>query len=600
MPQQYVNSNGREPGPSAGAASFADAPEPTEEIDSEPTTELAAADEIEDERGAVPVGEVFADRYLVEGRLGTGGTATILRARDLYGAGGRIDGGRIAIKTLRPELRFRASSVARLQREFRQTCLVGHPSVVRQFGIGCDKGRWYIAMELLNGEPLGRRLRDQRPNGLPMTEALQIAAVCGDVLACAHDKGVTHGDVKPDNVLVTDQGVRMIDFGTAPSPQGSAAQPPAVTVAPAATRPYASPEVLAGLKPEPSDDVFSLACVIYEMLAGRHPYSRLGADEARNLGMRIEPIPGLNPEQWRALSAGLAWARDARPADVRDLLREFAPQASPAVTPAQPEPPTPVPQPAVAMPAAAPVLPQPNIVMPGAAAVRPQPRVVLPAVMPVMTLPMTPLRVRGPEVSRRSRRFRPMVGLAAVVAVMGLFAIFGGGWLSSPPPAPAIVARIAPAPRVVEPPPAVIAPAPPVAQARVAPSPPLPRASFKDAEMIVSRGTVSAAIPIQLQAGAARARVAWRTIDGSAVAGRDYGGPRSGVAQFQERQTDRILYVPIVTDASSMGDRSFTVELTGVPSGARLGSPRRIVVTIQGGGLVEVSGSGATASAAGP
>jgi len=118
--------------------------------------------------------------------------------------------------------------------------------------------------------------------------------------------------------------------------------------------------------------------------------------------------------------------------------------------------------------------------------------------------------------------------------------------------------------------------------------------------MVVSQGTVSAAIPIQLQPGVARARVAWRAIDGSAVAGRDYGGPGSGIAQFQERQTDRIIYVPIVNDVASTADRSFTVELSGAPSGARLGSPRRIVVTIRGSGSSAVSGSGASASAAGP
>ena len=117
--------------------------------------------------------------------------------------------------------------------------------------------------------------------------------------------------------------------------------------------------------------------------------------------------------------------------------------------------------------------------------------------------------------------------------------------------------------------------------------------------MVVSQGTVSAAIPIRLQPGAARARVAWRAIDGSAVAGRDYGGPASGVAQFQERQTDRIIYVPIVNDGSSTADRSFTVELTGAPSGARLGSPRRILVTIQGSGSTTLSGLGASASVAG-
>jgi hypothetical protein len=128
------------------------------------------------------------------------------------------------------------------------------------------------------------------------------------------------------------------------------------------------------------------------------------------------------------------------------------------------------------------------------------------------------------------------------------------------------------------------APTPPAAELRrtAAPAPPARHVSFKTEKMVVSRGTVSAAIPIQLDPGARRVRVEWRTDDGSAVAGRDYGGPGSGIATFQERQTDRILYVPIVNDYSVTGDRSFTVELTGAPAGAQLGSPRRIEVTIQG------------------
>ena len=138
MSQQHANAKGLAPGLHAGAAPRADLPEPTEEIDGDQTAELVAADDIPeaDAGGATDIGEVFADRYLVEGRLGTGGTANVLKARDLYGAGGRIDGGRIAIKLLRPELRFRAPSIARLQREFRQTRLVGHPNVVKQFGHG--------------------------------------------------------------------------------------------------------------------------------------------------------------------------------------------------------------------------------------------------------------------------------------------------------------------------------------------------------------------------------------------------------------------------------------------------------------------------------
>jgi hypothetical protein len=126
-------------------------------------------------------------------------------------------------------------------------------------------------------------------------------------------------------------------------------------------------------------------------------------------------------------------------------------------------------------------------------------------------------------------------------------------------------------------------PTPPAAETRRAAAP-ARHVSFKTEKMVVSRGTVSAAIPIQLDPGARRVKVEWRTYDGSAVAGRDYGSPGSGVATFQERQTDRILYVPIVNDYSVTGDRSFTVELTGAPAGAQLGSPRRIEVTIQGAG----------------
>jgi hypothetical protein len=78
--------------------------------------------------------------------------------------------------------------------------------------------------------------------------------------------------------------------------------------------------------------------------------------------------------------------------------------------------------------------------------------------------------------------------------------------------------------------------------------------------------------------------VEWRTDDGSAVSGRDYGGPGSGIATFLERQTDRILYVPIVTEYSVTGERFFTVELTGAPAGAERGSARRVEVSIQGAG----------------
>jgi tRNA A-37 threonylcarbamoyl transferase component Bud32 len=554
MLQPGTAADGRQPGTKTGTTDPADLHEPTVELYADPTAELAGPADGDSEAASPAVagsevtpngdmGRVLDERYVIEERLGQGGSALIMRARDLQRCGARHNG-HIAIKTLRPELRFRPQSIARLQREFRQTQLLAHPNVVRQFDIGCDNGNWFIAMELLDGEPLRKRLK-AAPEGLPVPEALRIAAACGDALAHAHDKGVTHGDVKPDNVFVTDsRDVRVLDFGVAPDAPGARADStPPEPVVPAATRAYASPEVLAGLKPEPRDDVFSLACVIYEMLTGRHPYGRRGADEAMRQGVAVKRVPGLTTKQWDALAAGLAWKREARPAHVRDLLQSVSVDA---------------------------VSPTPVVKyrQPGRGA-------------PVAT-PGWAERMRGQAVA--------MVALIGMVIVLAI--VEPGD--SQEPAAMAesdssANADMAAATDIAGPveageSDAGAAPTPLAAELRrtAAPAPPARHVSFKTEKMVVSRGTVSAAIPIQLDPGARRVRVEWRTDDGSAVAGRDYGGPGSGIATFQERQTDRILYVPIVNDYSVTGDRSFTVELTGAPAGAQLGSPRRIEVTIQG------------------
>jgi tRNA A-37 threonylcarbamoyl transferase component Bud32 len=555
MLQPGTAADGRQSGAKTGSVEPADFHEPTVELYADPTAELANPADGDSEaappavaRPEVPpngdIGRVLDERYVIEERLGQGGSALIMRARDLQRRGARHDG-HIAIKTLRPELRFRPQSIARLQREFRQTQLLAHPNVVKQFDIGCDNGNWFIAMELLDGAPLRQRL-EAAPDGLPVPEALRIAAACGDALAHAHDKGVTHGDVKPDNVFVTDsRDVRVLDFGVAPDATAARADStPPEPVVPAATRAYASPEVLAGLKPEPRDDVFSLACVIYEMLTGRHPYGRRGADEAMKQGVAIERIPGLSAKQWNALTAGLAWKREARPAHVRDLLRSLS---------VDPVSATPV----------------------------------------VKHRPSARISVATPRWAERMRG--QAVGMVALIGMVIVLAIVESG--DGPEPAAMAVSGspantgIVAATDIAGPvesgeSDAEAAPMPPAAEMRraAAPARPARHVSFKTEKMVVSRGAVSAAIPIQLDPGARRVKVEWRTDDGSAVAGRDYGGPGSGIATFQERQTDRILYVPIVNDYSVTGDRSFTVELTGAPAGAQLGSPRRIEVTIQGVG----------------
>lgn len=505
----------------------------------------------------VTSGSVLRERYVLEQQLGNGGTAIIFRARDLRRNAATDDSPHVAIKLLRPEFRDRPQCIERLRREFRQTQSLAHPNVVRFYDLDCDRGTWFIAMEPLTGEALGQRLRRASPQGLPIREALRIAAACADALAFAHDHGVTHGDVKPDNVFVTvTDEVRVLDFGVAPE---SVLQPPpadssmADPVWAAATRAYASPEVLTGQSPEPRDDVFSLACVIYEMLAGRHPYGRRGADEARDARLEIEPLPGLSTQQWLALAAGLAWGREQRPADVRELLRALATDA--------------------------------------------------PSQLPMLEVVALPVRVVEGELLRPSSktwRSATTIGVAIVLGVLiGRFGFESGSEpesvLRGAPTIAVVTAGNAStsgvaagvgAAAIADPETTVLPSAvPTVIVSRAGPPMQAGRVSFDSASMMVSRRTVAAALPVRrLDHEGRNARIGWRAIDGTAVAGRDYGGPGNGVASFSGDHAFRMIYVPIVNDAQAAGDRSFTVELTDASPGASLGSTPRIIVTILGDG----------------
>jgi len=522
--------------------------------------------------GATAAGaNLLRGRYLLETQIGNGGTATVHRAVDLRrDAGAADDGRRVAIKLLRPELRERLQSVARLQREFRQTQAVAHPNVVRFHDLDCDGDAWFIVMELLSGETLGPHLRRVAPAGMPVSEALRIASAVGEALAHAHSRGVTHGDVKPDNVFLTDAGdVRLFDFGVAPE---SAAHAPGdgadVPVAAAATRVYASPEVLAGETPEPRDDVFSLGCVIHEMVAGRHPYGRQGADRVRGSAVVPERLASLGQARASAVALALSLAGAARPTMaelVRSLRAGDVPSPMPTAATAET-----VDVAAVASLLARPRLP---VVAPAAAA-------------PAATAP-------GPKRSRVAL----WIGLAAGLAlILGILI----GRLDS---GPGSATDMASTPRHVAQPESPAAPRLPAGDAKVAAAAPPaetlatvatleestpaggpPGLVFFDGpRMIVSNRAVVAAIPLRHLNHSRRAvNVSWRILDGSARAGRDYAGPASGVEPFIEGNSFRILYVPILPNAGATTDRSFTVELTGVSDGADLGPTPRIEITILG------------------
>ncbi|HEX2789758.1 MAG TPA: protein kinase [Steroidobacteraceae bacterium] len=258
-------------------------------------------------------GSVLRSRYVLEEVIGRGGTSVIYRATDLQRAApDAIAANRVAIKLLRTERRADPLALVHLKREFRQMQGLSHPGIAQVFDLNCDAEVWFMSLELVAGRTVNAWM--QAPGR--HTDALGIITACCEALEHAHSLGILHGDLKPTNVMLADDGaVKLIDFGSVPSPvsRGAAASDPTVGTTPL----YASPQVLAGMGAECSDDVFSLACLSYSILSGGlHPFGgrpSLEDGRAKSAPTYVRAIPrALFEVIERALSA----ERERRPASV--------------------------------------------------------------------------------------------------------------------------------------------------------------------------------------------------------------------------------------------------------------------------------------------
>ncbi len=204
----------------------------------------------------------LADRYTLERELGRGGMAVVYLARDLK------HDRPVALKVLLPEL---AASLGaeRFQREIRLAARLQHPHILAVHDSGETSGRLWFTMPYVDGESLRDRLRREGP--LPVEDALRITRDAAQALQYAHENGVIHRDVKPENLLLTGDGNTLVaDFGIARAADGDEN----ITKGGASlgTPAYMSPEQADGLPADGRTDVYSLAAVLYEMLVGTPPY----------------------------------------------------------------------------------------------------------------------------------------------------------------------------------------------------------------------------------------------------------------------------------------------------------------------------------------
>ena len=270
----------------------------------------------------------LGDRYEIIRLVGEGGMARVYLAQDLR------HGRQVALKMLRPEIGA-AVGTDRFLREIRIIAGLQHPNILPLFDSGAApragtgaEGLWFV-MPYVEGESLRARL--EREGRLPLEEVLRIGRDVAGALDYAHARGVVHRDIKPENILLSDGHAFVADFGVARAvdlagPQGGAT---AIGLA-MGTPSYMSPEQAAGAADlDGRSDVYSLACVVYEMLAGSAPFGGRTPREimARHALDPVPPVRAARPDLPASVEAALGRGLAKGPADrsptASQLMREL-------------------------------------------------------------------------------------------------------------------------------------------------------------------------------------------------------------------------------------------------------------------------------------
>ena len=259
----------------------------------------------------------LSDRYRIERELGRGGMATVYLAHDL------VRDRAVAIKVMHLELSH-ALDAERFAREVRLAGSLDHPNIVGVYDSGSAGGQVWFAMPFIDGESLRQRLK--RDGQLPVDEAIDIVGQAAAALGYAHDHGVMHRDVKPDNLLLSEGHVFVADFGIARAldADGEALTKTGIAVG---TPAYMAPEQASGERQvDQRVDVYALGAVLYEMLAGVAPFTGPSAQAiiARAMTTDPQPIHPVRSAVSPALDEIIVKAMSRTPADRYGTMRAFA------------------------------------------------------------------------------------------------------------------------------------------------------------------------------------------------------------------------------------------------------------------------------------
>ena len=300
--------------------------------------------------------------YEIQSLVEAGGMGEVYRARDT-----RLDRV-VAVKVLASHLSSSPELKQRMEREARAISSLNHPHICQLYDIGSQDGTDFLVMEFLEGETLAEKLRK---GGLPLPEVFKIAIDAAEALAVAHRSGVVHRDLKPGNIMLTAGGAKLMDFGLAKplgmqtAALGSGTTPPSFTAVATLSGPsplsplttagsivgtiqYMAPEQIEGKEADARSDIFAFGAVLYEMVAGKRPFSGKSQISVASSILESDPVPisALKPNTPAAFEHMVTTCLQKNPEEryqsAQDIKLELqwitADRPTPAVTTVMPEP----------------------------------------------------------------------------------------------------------------------------------------------------------------------------------------------------------------------------------------------------------------------
>jgi serine/threonine protein kinase len=263
-------------------------------------------------------GVTLKERFVLLEKLGQGGMGVVFKAKDLLKVEAQDKDPYVAIKVLTDAFKKYSGSFIALQREASKAQRLAHPNIATVYDFDRDGNTVFMTMEYLQGKPLNQLIKEINKKPLKLDHALHIIEELCSGLAYAHEKFLIHSDFKPGNCFLLNDGhVKLLDFGIARASTQTDEERENTMFDPAklsaVTPAYATPEMFAGMNPDPRDDIYGLACVAYQLLAGgKHPYNKVASPKIKELGIKPKPIKGLNRRQQKTLMKALTVVREER------------------------------------------------------------------------------------------------------------------------------------------------------------------------------------------------------------------------------------------------------------------------------------------------